>query len=163
MNSMRSVIALFIISFLSVVSLANSVCSIPVEGASIENKSNASLNDRLKNHQKIKSISFSIDLNNLKNEKNNMVRLVFETMQSKKFETVYNMYNKNVNVWKIDFSKSQIFPQLFKNFLNITQFNSKYYLRLYDMPTEKTIVNLVFDSSNCSSGNPTLLTRAASL
>lgn len=136
------------------------MCSIPIEGASVQHKDNILLNDRLKAHQKMKSVSFAIDIENLKSDGNSKVQLVFETVQLKKFETMYNFYNKNVNVWKIDFSKSQIFPQLFKNYMNITQFNSKFYLRLYDTPAEKTIVSLTFDLSNCSESKSNLLTRA---
>lgn len=130
--------------------MAKSTCSIPIESASGEFRENATLNERLKKHQKLRSISFSIELENLHSEKNNKINLVFNTTQSKKFETTYNMYNKSVNVWKVDFSTSQIFPQLFKNYLNVTQYNSKYYFRMYDSPAEKTIVSLMFDASHCS-------------
>ncbi len=142
--------------------MAKSTCSIPVDAAYGEFKENAVLNERLKKHQKIKNITFSIDLNNLQSEKNSKIQLIFNTTQSKKFETTYTQYNRSVSVWKIDFSTSQIFPQLFKNYLNITQFNSKYYFRLYDTPSEKTIVNLTFDSTHCTPETKSnVLTRAS--
>lgn len=144
--------------------MAKTMCTIPIEGATGELKENAVLNDRLKKHQKIKILKFAVDLDNLQSDKNKKIQLVFETVQSKRFETTYNVYNKTVQVWKVDFSVSQIFPQLFKNYMNITQFNSKFYLRLYDSPTEKSMVNLIFDSSNCSgTARPNLLTRTGSL
>lgn len=142
--------------------MAKSQCSIPIESATGEYRDNAILNQRLKMHQKIRNITFSIDLNHLQSETNRKIQLVFYTTQLKKFETTYNHYNRNVNVWKVDFSTSQIFPQLFKNYLNVTQYNSKYYLRMYDSPSEKTIVSLVFDSSHCSPASKTnVLSRSA--
>lgn len=161
MLSMRlTTLVILILIFCQSHLMAKTMCSIPIEGASVQHKDNILLNDRLKAHQKMKSVSFAIDIENLKSDGNSKVQLVFETVQLKKFETMYNFYNKNVNVWKIDFSKSQIFPQLFKNYMNITQFNSKFYLRLYDTPAEKTIVSLTFDLSNCSESKSNLLTRA---
>lgn len=139
------------------------MCSIPIESATGDFKDNKILNERLKKHQQIKSLSFTLDLENLQNDKNSKLQLIFETTQSKRFETIYNSYNKKSQIWKVDFSKSQIFPQLLKNYMNITFFNSKYYLRLYDTPTEKTMVNLIFDSSNCSPSNKSnVLSRAGS-
>lgn len=162
MTSMKQWVLTLIIFVLGSSVMAKSTCSIPVESAYGEFKDNALLNERLKKHQKIKNITFSIDLNSLQSEKNAKIQLIFNTTQSKKFETIYNTYNKNVNVWKIDFAKSQIFPQLFKNYLNITQYNSKYYFRLYDMPSEKSIVSLVFDSTHCSPDTKSnVLTRAS--
>lgn len=163
MNDMRTTILFMIISLVNSALMAKTMCSIPVESAMAEFKDNKALNDRLKKHQKIKTVSFDIDMDNLQSDKNNKLKLVFETIQSKKFETTYTWHNKKFSVWKVDFSKSQIFPQLFKNFLNLTQFNSKFYLRLYDRPTEKTLVNLVFDSSHCKSPSANLLTRASGL
>jgi hypothetical protein len=142
--------------------LAKSTCLIPIEDATGDFKQNSTLNERLKKHQKIKTIKFNLDLENLQSDKNSKIQLVFETTQSKKFETVYNHHNKAMHVWKVDFSTSQIFPQLFKNYLNITLYNSKYYLRLYDNPTEKTIVDLTFDVNNCSPFNKSnVLSRAS--
>ncbi len=140
--------------------MAKTTCTIPIEAATQDNKGNSTLNDRLKKHQRIKSVSFEIDIENLKSDKNSKIVLVFETTQSKKFQSLYNQYNKNLSIWKNDFSKSQIFPELSKNFLNLTLFNSKYYLRLYDSPTEKTMVNLKFDTTNCSPVNSSLLSKA---
>ncbi|MBL7542349.1 MAG: hypothetical protein JNL11_00965 [Bdellovibrionaceae bacterium] len=133
--------------------MAKAMCLVPIDGASGDLKDNAMVNNRLKTHQKIKSLRFDIDLETLQSDKNKKIKLVFETIQAKKFETSYNFYNKTLQVWKVDFSTSQIFPQLLKNYMNITQYNSKYYLRLYDSPSEKSIVNLIFDSSNCKPSN----------
>lgn len=157
MNCMRFWFLVLTLSLLSSVLFAKTTCSIPIEGASAEN---SLLNERLKKHQKIRTLSFAIDLENLQSDKYNKIQLIFETIQSKKFETTYSRNDRNLMAWKIDFSKSQIFPQLFKNYLNIIQFNSKYYLRLYDNPTEKTMINLVFDSTYChSKTNPNLLSK----
>lgn len=163
MISMKHNLLYLIIVLFSSSLMAKTMCSISIQDASGPFKDNATLNDGLKKHQKLKRISFSLDLNDLKNKENNKVQLIFETVQSKKFEMTYSAYNKNMNVWKVDFSTSQIFPQLFKSYMNITLYNSKYYLRLYDNPTEKTIVNLIFESSHCSPSNkPTVLTRISS-
>ena len=160
MNGMKTILILLLTTIYSQTNWAKSnlnktVCLIPIESS----KENSIINERLKVHQKLKSISFSIDLRNLQSDTNKNLNLIFETTQSKKFETIYSHYNKSVNVWKVDFSKSVIFPQLFKNYMNISFFNNKYYLRLYDNPTEKSIVNLTFDSSSCSMGKLNLLTR----
>lgn len=161
MNGMRHNFLVLIILAFSSSLMAKTMCSIPVETAVGELKENRTLNERLKKHQKVKTIRFALNLNDLQSKENSKIQLTFETIQSKKFETTYNMYTKNINVWKVDFSTSQIFPQLFKNYMNITQYNSKYYLRLYDNPQEKTMVNLVFETVNCMPGGKTnALTRA---
>lgn len=162
MNSMRHLVLSLVVFMFGSSLMAKSTCLIPIDSASGEFKDNAVLNERLKKHQKLKNITFSIELENLHSDKNNKINLVFTTTQAKKFETTYNTYNKSVNVWKVDFSTSQIFPQLFKNYLNVTQYNSKYYFRMYDTPAEKTIVNLVFDSSHCTTAPKTnVLSRAS--
>lgn len=162
MNSMKHLVLSLILLLIGPSVMAKSTCSIPIDSASGEFKDNAILNERLKKHQKLKNITFAIELENLHSDKNNKINLVFTTTQAKKFETTYNTYNKSVNVWKVDFSTSQIFPQLFKNYLNVTHYNSKYYFRMYDTPAEKTIVNLVFDSSHCTAAPKTnVLSRAS--
>lgn len=164
MNSMKHWVLTFLLLALGSSVMAKSICSIAIESATGEYRVNATLNERLKKHQKIRNITFAIDLNDLKSDQNKKIQLSFHTTQSKKFETTYNQYNKNVNVWKIDFSTSQIFPQLFKNYMNVTQYNSKYYFRLYDSPSEKTIVSLMFDTTHCSPDTKAnILTRASTL
>lgn len=160
-KGMKHWLVSLIIVTIGLSAMAKSTCTIAIESAMGEFKDNAVLNERLKKHQKLKSVTFSVDLENLRSEKNNKINLVFTTTQDKKFETTYTAYNKNAHVWKIDFSTSQIFPQLFKNYLNVTLYNSKYYFRMYDTPSEKTIVNLVFDASHCTSTPKTnVLSRA---
>lgn len=162
MSCMKHWLLLSLIVVFGSAVMAKSKCSILIESASGEFKDNALLNQRLKKHQRLDNITLSIDLENLHSEANKKIQLVFTTTQKKKFESTYNMYSKSVNVWKVDFSTSQIFPQLFKNYLNLTQYNSKYYFRLYDTPAEKTIVNLVFDSSHCVIPTKTnILSRAS--
>lgn len=146
MNHLVFLIALL----LSLNSFSKILCEIDISSPRERLSSNKDLNSQLKQHQKISHIKIEIDSLNLKNKSLHETKLYFQTLDSKKFESVYKPYSGTQALWKVDFSKSQIFPQLFKNYVNIIEYDSKFFIRMYDSPKEKSLISLSFEKRDCS-------------
>ena len=126
------------------------LCEIDISSPRERLSSNKELNNQLKQHQKLSHIKIEIDSLNLKTKSPQETKLYFKTLDAKKFESVYKPYSGVQAIWKVDFSKSQIFPQLFKNYVNIIEYDSKYLIRMYDSPKEKSLISLSFEKRDCA-------------
>lgn len=143
----KALLALFLFS---VTTFAKTFCSIPVSSASGEWSFNSEINTRFKKHQKLNWVQLEVNLENLSDKDNRDVKVIFVTEQDRKFEVVFEMYSEALMIWKSNFGKSRAFPQILKNYMNISRYNSGYLLRLYDSPTEKSKLDLGFSATQCS-------------
>ncbi|MCB0369788.1 MAG: hypothetical protein KDD45_10205, partial [Bdellovibrionales bacterium] len=107
----------------------------------------------LKKHQQLNSISFELNGLDMRVIARQELRIKFKTKGNKIFESTYKPYNSTYTIWKVDFSRSQIFPELLKDYANIIQYNSYYYLRIYDSKKESEMISLKFDNQDCKSLN----------
>lgn len=138
---------LTLILLLGTITYAKTICQIEVANPRPELVSNKSLNNQLKRHQQLSHIKMEFDSLELKTQSEKQTKIYFYTADSKKFESIYKPYNVTRLQWKIDFAKSQIFPQLFKNNLNIIEYNSKFHVRLYDAPSD--MISVMFERKDC--------------
>lgn len=140
---------LILLLLVGTLTYAKTICQIDVANPKSGYETNKNINDVLKPHQKLKEIKLEVDSLDVKTMATQKAKLYFYTLDSKKFETSFNSFNTTSFVWKIDFARSQIFPQLFKNYLNVIEYNSRYHVRLYDAPSDTTMVNLSFQRNDC--------------
>lgn len=140
---------LILLLLVGTLTYAKTICQIDVANPKLGYETNKNINDVLKPHQKLKEIKLEVDSLDAKAISAKTAKLYFYTLDSKKFETAFNSFNASSFVWKIDFGRSQIFPQLFKNYLNVIEYNSRYHVRLYDAPSDTTMVNLSFQKNDC--------------
>jgi hypothetical protein len=130
-------------------SLAKHICQIDIVNPRASLIGNLDLNKRLKPHQRLNVMRLELDSLDLRTQVAKETKVHFYTLDSKKFESIYKPYNVSQFVWRIDFSRSQIFPQFFKKDLNLIEHNAKYYLRMYDVAKEESQISLMFEKRDC--------------
>lgn len=140
---------LILLLLVGTLTYAKTICQIDMVNPKPGFESNKAINDALKPHQKLKEIKLEIDSLDMKSVSGKTAKLYFYTKDSKKFEASFKSYHPDSYLWKIDFAKSQIFPQLFKSYLNMIEYNSKFHLRMYDAPSDSTMVKLTFQKNDC--------------
>lgn len=151
---------LILIFLLGTFTYAKTICQIDIANPRSELVSNRNLNNQLKRHQQLSHMKMEFESLDLKTQAANQTKIYFYTSDSKKFESIYKPYNVTRLQWKIDFAKSQIFPQLFKNNLNMIEYNSKFHVRMYDDPSD--MISVMFERKDCREvfSNSKMLTGA---
>lgn len=143
---------LILLLLVGTLTYAKTICQIDVANPKLGYEANKIYNERLKphqSHQKLKEIKLVLESLDLKLAGEKEAEVYFYTLDLKKFESSYKVHNSVSNVWRIDFARSQVFPQLLKLKLNIIEYNSRFHVRLYDDPSEQTMVSLSFQKNDC--------------
>lgn len=148
MLDMKPIIFLSLV-MLSLTAKAKWLCAIKIANPKLEYIANKDLNTRLKKHQQLKTVEIELSSLDFSKQGQLETKIYFYTYEGKKFEAIYKSLGKSVAIWKLDFSRSQIFPELAKSYLNIVEFNARFYVRLYDQVMGDSLINLHLDKSEC--------------
>ncbi|NUM59367.1 MAG: hypothetical protein HUU56_12085 [Bdellovibrionaceae bacterium] len=152
---MKLINIIFSLCIFSFISQSKEICQIKIAEPSREFLINKQVNEKLKPHQKLSHVlmEYESDDSNLVSTKNQKkLKILFFTLDGKKFESVYDPYHREKKVWKINSSKTQIFPELFKNYSDVIPFQENLAIRFYDT-NDKNFFLISYSNKDCSDSN----------